>query len=324
MPSIQAQVAIGLPVYNGQTFLASTLDSLLAQTFGDFELIISDNASSDGTEEICRAYAQQDPRIRYIRQPKNLGAVPNFNKVFEISDAPYFKWAAVDDQCDPTYLEKAVRVLDSNPDVVWCHSRSSHIDASGHLLEDPDSLNVSYVEREADAPNARFRAVLLGEKGSLDSYGLMRSSVLRTTPLYLPYYGPEKVLMAELALLGRYKEIPETLFFPRVVAEGSGNVQSAAEQQAFADTQTTHVFQLTRLRFLHGHLSAIRRSAPSWTEAAKCHLAVLQWVFQVSKWHKVLVKGVRGQGVGGGNVERIKSMARKNTEDQQQHPVGSN
>ena len=252
MSSIQAQVAIGLPVYNGQTFLASTLECLLAQTFGDFELIISDNASSDGTEEICRSYARWDPRIRYIRQPKNLGAVPNFNKVFEISDAPYFKWAAVDDQCDPTYLEKAVRVLDSNPDVVWCHSRSSHIDASGHLLEDPDSLNVSYVEREADTPNARFKAVLLGEKGSLDSYGLMRSNVLRETPLYLPYYGPEKVLMAELAILGRYKEIPEILFFPRVVAEGSGNVQSAAEQQAFADTQTTHVFQLTRLRFLHG------------------------------------------------------------------------
>ncbi len=325
MPSTQTKVAVGLPVYNGQTFLASTLECLLGQTYGNFELIISDNASTDRTEEICREYAQRDGRIRYVRQPENLGAIPNFNRVFEISNAPYFKWAAVDDRCDPTYLAKAAQVLDENPDVAWCHSKSSHIDASGQWLDDPESLNVSYLEREADTPSARFKAILLGNKGSLDSYGLFRSEALRKTPLFLPYYGPEKVLIAELGLLGRYQEIPEVLFFPRVLAEGSGNKKTAVEQQTFVDTKHVRRLQLTRLRFLQGYLRAIGRSAPNWTEATKSHLAVLQWLFQVSKWHAVVLKAVRGQGVGGGNVERVKRIESKRgqAEDHLKQPAGS-
>ncbi len=307
MPA-RCKVAIGLPVMNGEEFLPSTLDALLAQTYRDFELIISDNASTDRTGEICRQYAAHDHRIRYIRQPQNLGAVPNFNRVFQVSESTYFKWAAVDDHCDPTYLEKAVAVLDSDPDVVWCHSRSSHIDGKGHLLADPESLEVSYREREAASASERFRAVLLGSKGCLDSYGLIRSDAIRRTPLYLPYYGPEKVFIAELALIGRYKEIPETLFFPRVIARGSGNMQTAAEQQAFIDARRTRKFPLTRLRFLLGYLSAIRRSAPGRGEAARSLLNVMQWLFQVSKWRSIILKAVRGEGVGGGNVERVKRI----------------
>ena len=98
MLSTRRKVAIGLPVFNGEKLIASTLECLLRQTYGDFELIISDNASTDRTEQICREYAERDSRIRYLRQPENLGAVPNFNRVFEISDSQYFKWAAVDDQ----------------------------------------------------------------------------------------------------------------------------------------------------------------------------------------------------------------------------------
>ncbi len=321
----QTKVAIGLPVYNGERFLASALDSLLGQTYRNFELIISDNASTDRTEEICRAYANRDARIRYCRQPENLGAVPNFNKVFELSDSEYFKWAAVDDLCAPTYLEQAVQVLDAHPDVVWCHSRSSHIDADGCLLDDPDSLDVSYRDREARTPSARFKAVLLGKTGCLDSYGLIRSAAIGKTPLFLSYYGPEKVFIAELALLGAYREIPETLFFARVVAEGSGNKKSASEQQVFIDTRKVQRAYLTRVRFLQGYLDAIRRSAPSWPEANKCWLAVLQWLFQVSKWRSVILKAVRGQGVGGGNVERVNRIrSRKDVEsDMQRRPAAN-
>ena len=314
MLSTRRKVAIGLPVFNGEKFIASTLEYLLRQTYGDFELIISDNASTDRTEQICREYAERDSRIRYIRQPENIGAVPNFNQVFEISDSQYFKWAAVDDQCDPTYLEKAVQILDNHPNVVWCHSRCSHIDVTGQLFDEPDSLDVSYADRESQSPSARFKAVLLGKRGCLDASGLIRSDAIRKTPLYLPYYGPEKVFIAELALLGPYKEIPETLFFARVLAEGSGNMQSAAEQQTFIDPRHIRRVQLTRLKFLQGHLSAIRRSAPNWVEAAKCRLAVLQWLLQISKWQSVLMKAVRGQGVGGGNVERGNRIQQQNEE----------
>lgn len=314
MLSTRRKVVIGLPVFNGEKFIASALECLLGQTYGDFELIISDNASSDRTEQICQEYAERDSRISYVRQPENLGAVPNFNRVFEISDSEYFKWAAVDDQCDPTYLEKAVQILDNHPDVVWCHSRSSHIDVTGQLLDEADSLDVSYADRESQSPSARFKAVLLGKKGCLDTYGLIRSDAIRKTPLYLPCYGPEKVFIAELALLGPYKEIPETLFFARVHAEGSGNMQTEAEQQAFTDPRRIRRFPLTRLKFLQGYLSAIRRSAPNWAEAAKCRLAVLQWLLQISKWLSVLMKTARGQGVGGGNVKRVRRIQQQNEE----------
>ena len=101
-------VSIGMPVYNGVPFLNEALDSILAQTYRDFELVISDNASTDETESICRAYAASDPRIRYYRQQENLGAMPNFNRVCELSRGQYFKWAACDDVCSPTASRAAV------------------------------------------------------------------------------------------------------------------------------------------------------------------------------------------------------------------------
>ena len=106
------RLSIGLPVYNGQHLLARALDSLLAQTFRDFEIIISDNASSDSTPQICRAYARRDRRIRYVRNSRNLGAIANFNRVFELSRAPLFKWAAHDDLYRETYLERCIRLLE--------------------------------------------------------------------------------------------------------------------------------------------------------------------------------------------------------------------
>ena len=119
---------------NGESFLAQALDSLLAQTFHDFEIVISDNASTDRTPEICRAYARRDPRVRYVCNQRNLGAVANFNRVFELSTAPLFKWAAHDDLHLETYLESCIRLLDDDPDVVLAHCESAFIDETGELF----------------------------------------------------------------------------------------------------------------------------------------------------------------------------------------------
>src|SRR6185369_4346332 len=105
-------VSIGLPVYNGVNYLRQALDSLLAQTFGDWELILSDNGSTDATESICREFAARDGRIRYLREPVNRGATWNFNRVFELSRAPLFRWAAHDDVCSPELLERCVAALE--------------------------------------------------------------------------------------------------------------------------------------------------------------------------------------------------------------------
>jgi glycosyltransferase involved in cell wall biosynthesis len=111
-------VSIGMPVYNGESYIRKALDSLLGQTFNDFELIISDNASKDSTEEICREYAERDPRIRYVRQSQNLGAVANFQFVLDEAIGRYFMWAAADDVRSSDFIELNLKFLIENHDYV--------------------------------------------------------------------------------------------------------------------------------------------------------------------------------------------------------------
>lgn len=113
-PTPSPKVSIGMPVYNGEKYIREALDSLLAQTFTDFELIISDNASTDGTEAICREYVARDLRIRYVRQSENRGAAANFQFVLDESRGDYFMWAAADDSWLPTFLTESVGVLDTD------------------------------------------------------------------------------------------------------------------------------------------------------------------------------------------------------------------
>ena len=308
MSKIPPPVTIGLPVYNGEAYLAGALDSLLAQTYCDFELILSDNASTDSTREICREYAARDKRIRYIRQPKNLGAIVNFNRVFELSKSPYFKWAAHDDLCDPSYLSRCIELLEDHPEAAWCHCRSSHIDSTGQLLGDSDLLNVSYISRSAATAKKRFRSVLLEEGGCLDCYGVMRSEIVRKTPLYLSCYGAEKVFIAEMSLRGRYVEVPETLFFARVHQQGSGCIETASGQHEYMCAKKSPRWQFTRLRLLLGHLDAVRRSPLSPGEKAACLLVVGRYLFQVEKWGRILSTSLSGRGIGGGNVKRLRRV----------------
>lgn len=132
----QPCVSIGLPVYNGENHLKEAIESLLAQSFQDFELIISDNASTDKTSEICQVYAQQDSRIRYVRNPQNLRASRNFNQCFEIAWGKYFQWVAHDDILHPDFLAKTVPVMDQDPSVVLCFSNAKVIDPHGTVLID--------------------------------------------------------------------------------------------------------------------------------------------------------------------------------------------
>ena len=118
------------------------IESHLAQSFNDFELIISDNASTDGTRDICEHYASVDPRVRHYRTSANHGAIWNFNRCFELARGEYFKWSAHDDFIDPTFCEKCIEILDSSPDVVLCHSLSKVVDNGMNSLAiyDPSLL----------------------------------------------------------------------------------------------------------------------------------------------------------------------------------------
>src|SRR5262249_10686156 len=128
------EVAIGTPVWNGEAFLSQAIESILAQTYSDFQFVISDNASTDSTAEICRAYAKLDKRIHYMRQGKNIGAAQNYNEVFRRSSGRYFKWAAYDDVLAPTFIEECVRVLDADESVVLCSPATVLINEDGSPL----------------------------------------------------------------------------------------------------------------------------------------------------------------------------------------------
>jgi glycosyltransferase involved in cell wall biosynthesis len=305
------RVSVGLPVYNGENYLVEALDSLLAQTFTDFELIISDNASTDRTEDICCSYALRDPRIRYHRQTENRGGMWNFNEVFRLARGVYFKWAAHDDVCEPPYLARCMEILDSRPEVVWCYAQSAKIDRGGRLLqEDPEeafgpagithSSQGGFPRQGHDAvrPSDRFQGVLLGCSWAVDFFGVIRTEVLRRTHLMPLCYGGEKVLTAELSLYGPSYEVSETLLLTRIHPAASGNNPSAAAQGSFVNPRPRHRWEATRLKLLRGYIRAVQHAPLPLRERLRCWWAIFKYVSQVRKWGRVVGSLVSGMGVG--------------------------
>lgn len=212
------RVSIGVPVYNGERFLPETLDSLLAQTEGDFEILLCDNGSSDGTEAICRDYAARDPRIRYERNERNHGAAFNFNRTLDLARAPYFKWAAADDVCAPTFLEQCLAAIEADPGAVLAYPLTAMIDDGGALIGRPDDV-VRLGEWPADV-RGRTRTIVGavfrdGRAAATTVHGVIRTEALRRAHPFGAYFGSDFALVTELALLGGIAEVPELLAFMR-------------------------------------------------------------------------------------------------------------
>ncbi|MBI2826656.1 MAG: glycosyltransferase [Planctomycetia bacterium] len=204
-------VSVGMPVYNGERYLAKAIDSILAQTYADFELIISDNASLDRTQDIAHDYARRDSRISYIRQPANIGAPKNFRMVLDKARGQYFKWASANDLCDPDLLRLCKAVLDQRADVVLCFGKAVAIDDHGELVRPFDeSFAIDDVR-----PSRRF-AQVVDHLGVNNVYaGLFRAETLRRTKPEQAYPSADLVLIAELALYGKFHEVPHVLFYRR-------------------------------------------------------------------------------------------------------------
>jgi len=291
-------ISIGMPVYNGALFLRQALDSLCSQTFTDIELIISDNASTDDTESICREYARNDQRIRYDRVTENQGSVTNFNRLVGLARGKYFKWAAADDICLPTYLESTLGVLESNPEVVWAHSQFGKIDLHGAVLsaDDPIAEGLA-LSSEAGFPrdhhasaerHRRFRGVLLGTAWCADIYGLIRKSALDSSVPMAVCFGSEKVLIGELALRGVYREVPQALFYQRVHADAAGHHVSRQGQGQVIAPSAKRKSTSSRLALLRGHLRSIQNVVMTQRERARCVGVVGEYVMQISKWKHVM------------------------------------
>jgi glycosyltransferase involved in cell wall biosynthesis len=203
------RVSIGLAVFNGERYLSEAIASILAQTFANFELIISDNASTDATEQICRDYARHDKRIRYSRLAKNIGGTQNANRTFGLARGHYFRMAAHDDILAPDLLRQCVNILDRHQSVVLCYSST--------MLIDEHDRPISVIQTDAATsakPHLRFRNLAQQHDGEM-AYGLIRSAVLRQTELQPNYPESDFGFLCELSLHGQFYRIPEVLFYRR-------------------------------------------------------------------------------------------------------------
>ena len=267
-------VSIGMPLYNAERFLPQTLNSILGQSFRDFELVISDNASTDATSTICQEYAARDDRIRYVRAPRNLGAARNFNRVFDLSVGKYFKWAAADDVCHPEFLNRCVRVLDSDPEVVIAYPRTEVIDEFGKMVAmDRDELQLDSTDVQA-----RFADLLSPMRyTNYPFYGLMVRAALQRTRLMVQYLAADRCLLAELSLYGRFREIDEVLFYRR---KSRGTKRGLAKEVEYNTGQVGKRLYFEHWRILWEHHRSVGRS--DFPAAVKINLyrSIWRWAFQ--------------------------------------------
>jgi len=274
-------VSIGMPVYNAEEHIGEAIDSILAQTFTDYELIICDNASTDRTQEICQSYFKKDDRIQYHRNERNLGASKNYNRVFELAAGKYFKWVAHDDKIAPNFLESCIHVLDQNPEVVVCYTSTKLIDESGHQFGTyKDDLDLRWTQA-----HKRYRKFFNTQGLCHPVFGVIRTETLKQTALIGNYPASDRVLIGELALHGQFIELPEYLFLrrihPKISTVASKNVNEVA---AWFDPKKTDKIVFSRWRRLREYIVAIIRAPISWSERILCLAQLFKYVLFPKRW----------------------------------------
>jgi glycosyltransferase involved in cell wall biosynthesis len=298
-------LSVGLPVRNGERFLAQAIDSILAQTFEDFELIISDNASTDATPSIVAAYAARDPRVRYLRNETDRGAAYNYNRVTELSRGRYIRHAAHDDVLAPANLQRCVELLEADPTIALAYPQMSRIDESGAVIDTfGDSLDLG----EPD-PVARWRRfVRLIHQGSMCDpvFGVFRADVLRSTPVLRTLIGADMLLLGDVVLRGRVAEVPEVLFFERWYPGTSVNANPTLDDRAaWFDPAAKHdlLNAVPHWRWLGGYLRSIAAAPLTPSQRAACAVALAPWMWEHKRG---LVLGPLGLAA---RVARIRSLA---------------
>jgi glycosyltransferase involved in cell wall biosynthesis len=271
------RLSIGLPVCNGENYLAESLDSLLGQSYEDFELIISDNASADGTPDICRRCARTDSRIRYVRQLRNIGAAPNHNYVAGQARGEFFKWASHDDLYARDLLKRCIEALDEHPQVVLAHSWSAVIDGSGTVTE---LVHYPVATHSPRAPE-RFRSMLFDGWGD-DEGGVYRTEVLRQAALQGSYHFADRTFTAGIALLGPFYQVPDRLYFRRSHPGQAGVRRTVRARCATLDPRRADRLRHPAVRlygeYVWSYIRAIQRAPLSAAERRECYRYLAQWL----------------------------------------------
>lgn len=292
------RLTIGLPVYNGENYLAESLDALLGQSYEDFEMVISDNASTDGTADICRRYVNRDPRIRYIRQPRNIGLQPNHNFVIRQAKGELFKMASHDDLYGRDLLKCCVKALDEHPEAVIAHCREAMIDTSGNALK-----LITY-SAAVDSPQAsqRFRSMLFDGWDDY-TYGVMRTKVLCRTHLHRSHHFADRTFNTELSLHGPFAMVPELLYFRRDHPERT-SPYTVRTRCVYLDPRRASRLRNPVVRlyaeYIWGYVAAIMSAPLSPADRRRCYGYLAQWL--ASRVLPVAGRSLRGGALHGANA----------------------
>ena len=268
-------MSLGVPVYNAERYLDQCLSALLAQDYPDFEIIISDNASTDRTWAICRHFADRDPRIRLHRHTRNVGGPANYARVVDLARGEFFKWVAYDDLCRPAYLRSCVTALDAGgPTVLLAYPRTL-------LIDEENAVIGPYVDGlDLRSPRPWRRVARAARRLNLchAHFGLFRLAALRRTGLVRPYLSSDYTLVAEVAQLGQIHEVPEPLFLRRMhgasTRQGNGGLTAAVTWFAPAGQRV----QAPRLRMLYETVRALLHGdVPLGTRLSGAAAFLLSW-----------------------------------------------
>jgi glycosyltransferase involved in cell wall biosynthesis len=286
--SMPPRLSVGLPVYNSSTYVAESIEALLGQTFEDFELIISDNASTDDTGDICRRYEKLDSRVRYFRQPRNIGLAPNHNFCVMKAKGELFKWGAGDDLYARDLIEKCVAALDEDPKVVLAHSWTAMIDGKGAVFQ---ANEYPLATSAARAPE-RFRSIL-NDSGGDDDGGVIRRGVLLRTAMKGSYHHADRTIIAELVLHGPFYQVPDWLYFRRDHPERAERAHPSVRARcANMDPKRGNRWlnPVPRLlaEYIWAYVRMIQRAPLTPAERRECYRYLTEWMTSRARPHQIV------------------------------------
>lgn len=254
-------VCVGLPVYNGGKFLDQAIESILSQDFQNIELIISDNCSTDNTEETCLKYQKMDERVRYYRLEENLGIETNFKNVLGLSSAPYFMWASHDDMRERTFITKCLERLEPDPSIALVYPRSKVLDNNSRFL----GIANDHVNADQDSGVERFRH-LIWELGMCNMvFGLYSTKMLKRVRKMGESLFGDTLFLAEIALLlGKIVQIDDVLFVRRLTRNYNyRSLDERYEQLMSLDVSSkwfSEGISLPHCRLTYAHLELVNYS----------------------------------------------------------------
>lgn len=267
-----ADVTVGMPVRNGEKFIGDAIGSVLRQTHASLRLVIADNASTDGTEDICRSHARRDDRVTYHRHPENIGAGPNFDFAYHMADGtPFFRWMAHDDMLAPTCLERSVAALRTVPEATLCQTDVIVLRGGQRTVARrmPDM--------DVPRPSDRLASVMMAPHWCFDVFAVIRSDALKRTGLLSRYYGADRGLLAELALIGPFTVVDEPLFINRDHRDRSMRALDPRQQQIWNDPKASRQAVAMHWERWRDYRRAVLEHVDDATERKRCMRLVRTW-----------------------------------------------